>query len=134
MDAMTQQNIGCGAIIVKDNSILLIRKRSYWNRPGGRVEEGESIEEALLREVREEVGIEIRIEKLLDTQTFAEKGLIWTAYAYLATYVSGQAKNMEPDKHDEIRWFNIDAIPDNTKDYVRESIHMYVESLGTKKQ
>jgi ADP-ribose pyrophosphatase YjhB (NUDIX family) len=127
------KNIGCGAIIVKDDSILLLRKGSYWTRPGGRVEEGESIEDALIREIHEEVGIEVRLERLLDTKTFIEKGYLWTTSAYLATYISGDARNMEPEKHDEMRWFNIDAIPDNTKGYVRDSIRMYVESLGTKK-
>jgi len=131
---MIEQNIGCGAIIVKDDYILLLRKGSYWTRPGGRVEEGESIEDALKREIHEEAGIDVKIERLLEVQNFSDKGLFWTAYSFLATYVSGEARNMEPEKHDEMRWFNINAIPDNTKDYVRESIRTYIESLVTKKQ
>lgn len=126
--------IGCGALILKGDYVLLLRKGDTWSRPGGKVEDGESVEDALLREIHEEVGIEVRIERMLDKQTFTEKGFLWTTYAYLATYVSGDARNVEPEKHDEIGWFNINAIPDNTKDYVRDSIRIYVDSSGTKKK
>lgn len=53
------------AIIIKDNSLLLIHRvredKEYWVFPGGGVEEGETEKEALIREAREELGVDIVI-------------------------------------------------------------------------
>lgn len=61
--------IRVAGILVKDGQILLVRHekagKSYWLIPGGGVEFGESAEEALAREFREEVGLEIQVGKLV---------------------------------------------------------------------
>jgi len=57
------------AVIIKDNKILLMRRfkngKKYFVFPGGGVEENESIEDALIREIKEEFDIDISIERLL---------------------------------------------------------------------
>ena len=57
------------AFIKKDNKYLAVKRRKIepgtWETPGGRVEFGERIEDALKREIKEEVGIEIKINKFL---------------------------------------------------------------------
>lgn len=57
------------AVIIKDNKILLIKRTKkdsvYWVIPGGAVEEKETNEEALKRECKEELGIDIQIKELL---------------------------------------------------------------------
>ena len=56
------------AIVLDDASRILLHKRTdneYWSIPGGGMEPGESIAETIVREVREETGIEARVEKLL---------------------------------------------------------------------
>ena len=56
------------AIIWKDGEILITKRHSnvhlanLWEFPGGKVESGESLETALLREIQEEIGIKIRID------------------------------------------------------------------------
>lgn len=56
-------------VLLQDDRILLARHkcgdRSYWVLPGGAVEEGETPEEAAVRELREETALEIRVERLL---------------------------------------------------------------------
>lgn len=59
-----------GAVVVGDGALLMVQRghepaRGAWTLPGGRVEKGEYIEDALRREVLEETGIEISIERLL---------------------------------------------------------------------
>jgi ADP-ribose pyrophosphatase YjhB (NUDIX family) len=56
------------AIVLDDSGRILLHKRTdneYWSIPGGGMEPGESIAETVIREVREETGIEARVEKLL---------------------------------------------------------------------
>lgn len=56
-------------IIIKDGKILLMHRfkkgREYWVFPGGGVEKRESVEEALIREMKEETSFDIKIDKLL---------------------------------------------------------------------
>lgn len=57
--------VGVGAIVLRGGEVLLIRRgraplRGYWSLPGGAVETGEGLEEALCREVREETGLQVQ--------------------------------------------------------------------------
>ena len=55
------------AVIVRDGMVLLARRRDigWWNLPGGGVESGETVDEGLTRELREEVHAEVEIERLV---------------------------------------------------------------------
>jgi 8-oxo-dGTP diphosphatase len=69
-DTMKKPGIAVDGVLIKDNKILLIKRKNEpfkgkWALPGGFVEYGEKVEEAVLREFEEEVGIKARIKKLL---------------------------------------------------------------------
>jgi len=58
--------VGVSALIVRDGKVLLVRRGKepflgYWSLPGGGVEAGETPEEAVMREVREETGLDVEI-------------------------------------------------------------------------
>ena len=62
--------VGVGAIILRDNDVLLIQRGTEpsagkWSVPGGLVELGESLQEAIVREVKEEVGLEVQVRDLV---------------------------------------------------------------------
>jgi len=66
-----QPRVAVGVVIVKNSSVLLVRRgnepsKGLWSVPGGLIELGETVEEAAHREVKEETGIDIRIERLLE--------------------------------------------------------------------
>ena len=66
-----QPVLGVGAVILKNKKILLVQRKfepkaGYWTLPGGTVELGETIHHALKREIREECGIEIEPQRIID--------------------------------------------------------------------
>lgn len=118
--------VGCGALIFNDKNELLLMKRSkkievhhstvnMWSTPGGEVEFQEKIEDAVKREVREELGVEIEIIKFIgfNDQILKKAGVHWTCHEFMCKIKSGEPKNMEPKKCDELRWFKINDIPKN---------------------
>ena len=81
---MTEQlfQIGIKAIIRNDeNQILLLENKDYWDIPGGRMDQGEDIEAALLRELNEEIGVDRVVGKQLWDVARAVKQLSYV-FAY----------------------------------------------------
>ncbi len=110
------------AAIMIGSQLLLIRHeehqsgRTYWLLPGGGREDGESEEECVMREMREETGLEVRIERLLEEHDSAHPDGIYAHYkTYLCTPISGEAQpGYEPEieassvyKIAEVRWVDV---------------------------
>ena len=131
--------IGCGAIIINDNNEVLLVKRSInsrtepgtWSRPGGQVEFGETVEEAVEREVLEETNVQVRVLRFLEmTQNInQDKFKHWIALGFLAKHVSGEPENLEPTKHDEVRWISLSELPENINIYTKNAIDVYLKSI-----
>lgn len=63
--------VAVGAIVVKDGKVLLVRRGrepslGLWSLPGGAVKTGERLEEAVAREVKEECGIDVKVEDVVE--------------------------------------------------------------------
>eukprot|EP01063_Lacrimia_lanifica_P025148 TRINITY_DN3291_c0_g4_i3.p1 TRINITY_DN3291_c0_g4~~TRINITY_DN3291_c0_g4_i3.p1 ORF type:complete len:330 (+),score=63.31 TRINITY_DN3291_c0_g4_i3:43-1032(+) len=111
--------VGCGAFVFDDEDRVLLIRRSdnssiepgCWARPGGAVELGETCEAALAREMREEVNADIAAPTLTDVHTQLSPN--WVAVGYTARLACpvDQVKNMEPNKHPDMGWFALDALP-----------------------
>lgn len=113
--------VGVGAVIINNNNeiLLLLRTKEpeagYWTIPGGTVEFFETIESAIIREVEEELNINVNILELLcvTNHIVTNEGLHWVAPAFLVKVVGGIPTNMEPDKHLEMKWFSVNNLPKN---------------------
>lgn len=115
----TEPRAGCGAAIVVDGRILLLRRNKEpeagcWGLPGGKIDLFEDAVTATAREVAEELGIAIRPVDLLCfvDQIDRDAHTHWVAPVYLLDRFSGTPRNVEPDKHDGPQWFALDALPD----------------------
>jgi mutator protein MutT len=114
--------VGAGAVIVDDEGRVFLAKRGAearnerhkWEFPGGGVEFGEKLEDALKREVMEEYGFSIEVEKLLDVvnHIIPEEKQHWVSPTYLCRYRSGTPRIREPYKCEQIGWFSPDQIPE----------------------
>jgi len=121
--------VGAGAIIFNKEGKIFLAKRGAearnethrWEFPGGGVEFGETLENALVREIREEFGFVVDVVQLLDVvnHILPEEKQHWVSPTYLCRYKNGKPSIKEPLKCEEIGWFNIDAIP--SKDLSRAS-------------
>jgi A/G-specific adenine glycosylase len=86
------------AVIYKNRKILIDKRQpggllgGLWELPGGKVEKGESLEAALLREVREESGVKVRILRPLVTVEHAYSHFSVTLHAFECAHVSGKPK------------------------------------------
>jgi len=114
--------VGVGAVIVDDEGRLFLARRGpqaknergLWEFPGGSVEFGEKLAQALQREIREEYGVEIAVGELLDVvdHILPEEGQHWVSPSFICTILSGQPTIREPAKCTEIGWFCPDEMPD----------------------
>lgn len=114
--------VGVGAVILNSEGRVFLARRGRevrnesgrWEFPGGGVEFGETLEHALMREVREEYGLEIEVQELIDVVNHlipAEKQH-WVSPTFLCRVKSGAPSIREPHKCDEIGWFTLDNIPE----------------------
>ena len=113
--------VGVGAVIFNRDGALFLAKRGKearnekhkWEFPGGGVEFGETLANALVREVREEFGFVIEVVQLLEVVDHILPGekQHWVSPTYLCRYKNGKPCIKEPHKCEEIGWFDIGAIP-----------------------
>jgi ADP-ribose pyrophosphatase YjhB (NUDIX family) len=109
--------VGCGAAIVRDRTILLIKRlkppeAGCWSLPGGKVDFLERIADAVVREIREEIGVSIALERLLGVvEMVGLDDQHWVSPIYLARLVAGEPRICEPTKHDGVAWYPLDRPP-----------------------
>lgn len=113
----TQPRLGCGAAIVQGGRLLLVRRlrdpeAGCWGLPGGKVDWLEPVEQAVRREIEEELAIRLTSLELLCVvdQIDAQRGEHWLAPVYLADTFEGDVRNVEPEKHSDIGWFQLDQL------------------------
>ena len=116
---MTSQRfpqLGCGAAILEGGRLLLVRRRrppeaGHWGLPGGKVDWGERVEAATIREIAEELGIAIRCEKLLTVADQIHEDAHWVAPVFLAEITAGRPEVKEPEALADADWFALDRLP-----------------------
>lgn len=106
------------AVLVRDGRVLLVHRhpsrRWYpdcWDLVGGHVEEGESPDQAVGRECREELGVHVH-DPVPISMPVADPTL--DLHTFLVTRWEGEPVNAAPDEHDDLRWFRPGDLADLT--------------------
>jgi 8-oxo-dGTP diphosphatase len=127
-----QIKIGTHIIIKNKKGEVLLCKRNKkfgfgeWELPGGHVEFQESFEQNLERECKEELGISVKIGKLVSVATNMKYGNHYIIFTFLSKSYTGKAERKEPHEHAEINWFTINKLPKNLFISTEYAIRDYV--------
>ena len=113
--------VGVGAMIFNDQGEVFLsqrgplakNERGTWEFPGGSVDYGEKLIDAIQREIMEEYGMVIEVRELLsvDDHILPNEGQHWVSPTYLARHVRGEPCILEPGKCSAIGWFGFDQLP-----------------------
>ena len=120
---------------IRDNKVLLIRRFNTGWRDGdytligGHLDGNETVTDALLREAKEESGIVLKKEAVQVAHTMHRNSLKgrnrdgyheYIDFFLTANRWEGEPRIMEPEKCDNMQWFPLDALPDNTLYYIKD--------------
>jgi 8-oxo-dGTP diphosphatase len=98
----------------KSGKILLLHRqkglKDQWETPGGKLEPGESPEQAAIRELKEEIGVTVQLISLIGENDFTEKNQSYHYFWYQAKIISGTPSIQEPQTFTKIKYFTWDEI------------------------
>ena len=95
------------AAIIKDNDTILATRRGYgefidrWEFPGGKIEIGETQEEALIREIEEELSITINIDNFVTTVDYDYPNFHLTMHCFICSKAAG---DLTLNEHNDAKW------------------------------
>lgn len=104
---LLRKHIEVVAAVIIDGGRLYATQRGYgewkdwWEFPGGKIEKGETLEDALRREIREELAVGIEVGERLTTIDYDYPTFHLTMHCFMATVVSGKLTLLE---HEAARW------------------------------
>jgi 8-oxo-dGTP diphosphatase len=120
LDNLNHFRIGVNALIFENERVLLAHRRDidWWNLPGGGMEIGETVEEATCREVSEETGLEVQVERLVGVYSKPQKQEV--VLTFRCKVIGGELQTTEESRACE--YFSPNALPRNTLPKHRERI------------
>ena len=123
------------AIIKKDGKYLICQRSAddecglQWEFPGGKLEEGETLEECIIREIKEELNLDIKVLDVFTTNVYHifDKEVLFTVFN--AEIVGG---TMKLNEHNDARWVTLEELPDY--EFMPADIVFVEKLLSEKKQ
>ena len=134
---MESPKIGIGVIIQNEDGHILVGKRKntvspYYSIPGGKLDLGETFEEAAVREVQEETGLIIHNPKVHcvtnNMQTYQESGVHFISVNLFCDKFTGSPRLMEPEKCEGWEWVDPEQLPKPHFDASEMAVECYLEN------
>ena len=103
------------ALLIQDNKCLIARRKAgdklagWWEFPGGKLESGETPEECLVRELQEELGIDVRVQDFFMDSVFTYEFGAIHLLVYRVKWLRGE---ITPYVHDKLAWVDSEDIND----------------------
>ena len=119
-------------VVMRDTQVILLRnERDEWELPGGKLAPDESPEQCVVREIREELGLEVAVRALLDAWVYP---ITPRARVLIVTYGCVEAARREATlshEHAQLAWFPVEALAAiRMPEGYRRSIHHWVQHRG----
>ena len=115
--------IGCYAVISEQSNVLLCRlcdgldHHGKWTLPGGGLNFGETLEEAVVREVQEETGLEVTVRSLLSHSSslwkFPDKQMHSFQFLFSVNIVDGYLTHEVNGSTDRVEWIDLNSVTEN---------------------
>ena len=127
---------GVFCLIIKDNKVLMeLRKNKFdaglYSLVGGCMEDGETVKQAAVREIKEEVGLEVHeddIEVISVLHRITPKPDSWQSieFVLLVNKFSGNPNLLENNVCGDLKWFPLENLPQNISHYAKQAIDNYI--------
>lgn len=131
-----QMPVAVHLLLIRDGKILLLRRFNTGYEDGnysivaGHSDGNEDVKSAMIREAREEAGIEITQNNIQFASVMHRKSDDERIdFFFIADLWEGEIINMEPQKCDDLSWFEIDNLPYNIIPYVKRAIENYISGV-----
>jgi 8-oxo-dGTP diphosphatase len=124
-------------LFFRDNQVLLLRRFNtgyadgQYSVPAGHLDGGETVVAAAAREAEEETGLRIEVEDIAFSSVIHRRDRDERVdfFVHVRDW-QGEPVNTEPEKCDELRWVNINELPDNVIPYVRTAIQNHLTGIS----
>jgi 8-oxo-dGTP diphosphatase len=124
--------VGVGAMVFDSDGRVFLARRGpkarneagRWEFPGGTVEFGETLADAVVREFDEEYGMTVQVTGLIGAadHILPGEGQHWVSVSFTAQYIDGTPTIREPEKCTEIGWFKSDELPADLSEAARQTL------------
>ena len=100
------------AIIIKEGQVFATQRgygefQGWWEFPGGKMEAGESLQEALKREIREELDADVLVKELLETVEWGYPNFHLTMHCFICNLLS---ESLHLNEHEAATWLNLENL------------------------
>ncbi|TVX96323.1 NUDIX hydrolase [Cohnella terricola] len=130
-------------LMYRNDQVLLLKRKNTgfedgkWSVVAGRIDGGEEVIAAAIREAKEEAGIDIDPDhlKIVGVTHRKNKNSEWIDFYLAVQEWKGTIINAEPHKCEELKWFDVNGLPENMIAYVRKAVEknhkeLWFESVG----
>ena len=133
---LERPKVGIGVVIVNNEGKVLVGRRrgshaQLYSIPGGHLELGETFEEAAVKEIKEETGLDIIDPTVFcvtnNLRTYREEGIHYISVCLVVNKFNGEPTNLEPEKCNGWNWVDPYNLPHPHFDASENAIRCYLE-------